>query len=84
MNKLSFGNRIHRVLLAGLAMLGLAFSSAQAAFVAYDGTTGVVTFTPGDALTPLMTGLVAAVLAGVAVFVLFTGIRWIYSILKRK
>lgn len=63
-----------------LAASGL--THAQSALVAYDGQTGAVSFTPSVAVTPVITGVVAAITAGLALFVAVVGIRWIYRTLK--
>lgn len=74
-------NRKHIKFLGLAAAAGaLALCPASAAFVTY--TNDVVTFTPGEALEPVINGVVAAVIAGVALFTLVVGTRWVYRMLK--
>jgi len=52
----------------------------QAAFVSQTG--GVVAFDPSEAVEPVMDAAIAAVLAGVGLFVLGFGIRKVYGMIK--
>jgi len=70
---------------AAAVLLGLA-GATQPASAALDDVvsyaTGVVTFTPSEVVTPVITGLIAAIGAAAAVFVIVVGIRWIYRMAK--
>lgn len=69
------------VAMAFVAMLFMAPKSA-AAIVSYNDGTGEVTFSPGDVVTPVITGVIAAVGAAAALFVIAIGIRWLYRMVK--
>jgi hypothetical protein len=75
-------NRFGRMAAFGAAVATLGLSRAQAAFLAYDAQTQAVTFDPGAAIGPVITAVVAAVLAGVSLFVIAVGVRWVYRMLK--
>jgi hypothetical protein len=64
---------------AAVAMLGL--GRAQAAFLSYNATTQAVTFDPSEVVEPVVNAVVAAVLAGVALFVIARGVRWVYKVI---
>jgi hypothetical protein len=49
--------------------------------ITYSGTNGV-TFHPGTVVTPVITGVIAAVGAAAALFVIAVGIRWLYGMVK--
>lgn len=51
--------------------------------VTYTESTGAVAFTPGAAITPVIVGVIAAVAAGVGLFVIVVGVRKIFGMLKR-
>jgi len=74
-------SRFFQFLLTLCVALVLGTMKAHAAFVALDSTTGEVTFTPGDVLTTVKEAIVAALIAGVSIFVLFKGARWVYKAL---
>lgn len=61
-----------------LMLLGAPLSQAQ--IVAYDGTN--VTFAPASLVTPIATGVIAAIVAGTALFIIFVGVRWVYRATK--
>jgi hypothetical protein len=69
-------------LIAGLVAACAFASSASAAIVSYNDGTGEVTFSPGDVVTPVITGVIAAVGAAAALFVIAIGIRWLYRMVK--
>lgn len=69
--------------LAAFAAIALLSSQAHAAgLVAYDDTTGAVTFTPGDLIGKVVLAIVAAVGAALAIGIISMGIRWIYRMAK--
>jgi hypothetical protein len=59
--------------------------SARAGYdiVSTDGS-GNVTFTPGSRVSPILTGVVAAVGSAAALIVLAVGVRWIYRMVKSR
>jgi hypothetical protein len=59
--------------------------SARAGYdiVSTDGS-GNVTFTPGSLVSPILTGVVAAVGSAAALIVLAVGVRWIYRMVKSR
>jgi hypothetical protein len=70
-----------------LALLAL-LNAVPAARAGYDIVTtdgsGNVTFTPGSLVTPILTGVVAAVGSAAALIVLAVGVRWIYRMVKAR
>ena len=80
-----FGRMKKRVCAAVAAVSAFAFSQAYAAyeFVTVDGATGDVTFTPGNLITPVLTGIVAIVGAIGAIWVIKAGISWLGRLMSR-
>lgn len=69
-------------------VFGVAAASAPAhaelpSIVSYTESTGAVAFTPGAAITPVIVGVIAAVAAGVGLFIIVVGVRKIFGMLKR-
>lgn len=64
------------------------FALTAPAWAAYDivstDGSGNVTFTPGSLVTPILTGVVAAVGSAAALVVLAVGVRWIYRMVKSR
>lgn len=59
-----------------MAMTAMNTAHAAYEFVAVDGTTGEVTFTPGKLVTPVLTGIVSIIGAIGAIWVIRAGVRW--------
>ncbi len=83
-----FGSVWRRGYLAlGPALFGLLslvpMARASYDIVSTDGS-GNVTFTPGSLVTPILTGVVAAVGSAAALIVLAVGVRWIYRMVKSR
>lgn len=71
-------------LVATLAVVGVStVANAQSStpLVAYDETTGV-TFSPAGLVTPVITGVVAAIIACVSLVILWNGAKWMYRVFK--
>ena len=75
-------NRFIKLGVAGVALVASGVSGLAQSFVEYNGTTGAVTFDPGVAIDPVINGVVAAVGAGVALFVVSFGVRYVYRMFK--
>ena len=66
-----------------LGLLAALPARADYSIVSTDGS-GNVTFTPGSLVTPILTGVVAAVASAAALIVLAVGVRWIYRMVKAR
>lgn len=58
-------------------------AQAQYNIVSYDAEDGV-TFTPSALTSPIVLAVVAAVSAGATIFVISTGVSWIWRMLSRR
>lgn len=79
------GNKSMQRLSVASALLTAALAntaSAQYNFVTQDSTTGEISFTPADLVAPIVTAVIAAIAASAALFVLYTGVRWLYKVIK--
>ena len=79
----NYWTRLLAFAFALLAMLSALPARADYAIVSTDGS-GNVTFTPGSLVTPILTGVVAAVASAAALIVLAVGVRWIYRMVKAR
>ena len=78
-----YWSRLLAFALIALGLLGALPARADYAIVSTDGS-GNVTFTPGSLVTPILTGVVAAVASAAALIVLAVGVRWIYRMVKAR
>jgi hypothetical protein len=69
------------VVTAGSIALGAQVAKADYAIMSSDGS-GNISFTPGGLVTPIITGVVAAVTAGAALVLIGVGVRWVYRAIK--
>jgi hypothetical protein len=74
-------NRLGLLVASGLALAASA-NAAATDLVTYTAETGAVTFAPGGVVTPVITGVIAAVTAAAALFVISLGIRWLYKLVR--
>ena len=77
--------RLNRVWLGFVALCALALSMGNvlaADLVTYTEATGAVSFEPGGVVTPVITGVIAAVGAAAALFIISLGIRWLYKLVR--
>jgi len=81
MNKLrNKFNKLGALVLAAVAVGAMQANAALSDVVSY--ASGEVTFAPSNVVTPVITGIIAAIGAAAAIFVIVVGIRWIYRTAK--
>jgi hypothetical protein len=66
----------------GLLMFTGVGALASDPLVSYNDTTGAVTFAPAALLSPIIAGIVAAIVAGTALAIIFFGTRMVLRALK--
>lgn len=71
-----------KVMLLGLLGLVLFNLPAYAITNIVSYADGEVTFSPGGLVTPIISGVVAAVGAAIALVLIAVGVRWIYKMIK--
>jgi len=77
-----FWNKAAGLFVALMVAAVVGVTNAQAALVTY--TSGEVTFTPSEIITPIITGVIAAVGAAASLVVISVGVRWLYRAVKAK
>ncbi|HEX2980572.1 MAG TPA: hypothetical protein VHO48_09955 [Anaerolineaceae bacterium] len=77
----SLRTRVTGLFIGTLVLLATMPARAAYTVVTEDGS-GNITFAPSGMVTPIITGVVAAICAATALVVLWIGARWLYRALK--